>query len=234
MKFEGAGGIVFDVGWTLLAPRYGNWTYNTAKMHEVMMSQRFLSIPEQRRRKVLEQAQAYLDSHVKVDSEDEELYCMRMFFRMIFDGLPELGLSAEDADEIARDKVFNMENYVYFEDAVPLLQKLRGRYRLGVISDAWQTIGRMLDNGGLTEFFEAFTFSCYVGACKPDRRIFEDALAKLGVPAQETIFIDDIERNLDGAAALGINPVLITYKPGAIPSEKYPSIARVSDLLQLL
>ena len=52
-----------------------------------------------------------------------------------------------------------------------------------------------------------------MGACKPDRRIFEDALAKLGVPAQETIFIDDIERNLDGAAALGKMCIRDRYIP---------------------
>lgn len=234
MKFEGIKGIFFDVGWTLLAPRYGNWIYNTARLDEIMNSERFLAIPEERRRDVLTRASAFLDSIVEVESEEKELEHMRAFYGMIAAELPELGLSAADADEIARDKVYNMENYVYFEDAVPLLRELRGKYRLGVISDTWPSISRMLDYGGLTEFFDTFTFSCYAGACKPNRRIFEDALGKLGLPAEQTIFIDDFERNLDGAAALGINPVLITFKPGAVPSEKYPNIARISELAGLL
>lgn len=234
MKYKNIRGIFFDVGWTLLSPRYGSWVYNTEKIAGLMKSERFLAIPEERRREVTTRAQAFLDSKVRVESEEEELEFTRAFYGMIADGLPELGLSPGDVDEIARDKVYNMENYLYFDDAVPTLQALRGRYRLGVISDTWPSITNMLAYGGLTEFFDTFTFSCDVGACKPDPRIYEDALGKLGLPANETIFIDDFERNLDGAAALGIIPVLITYKPGAVPSEKYPSISKISELLSLL
>ena len=151
---------------------------------------------------------------------------------MIADGC-RAWISPGQADEMARNKI-SYGKLPLFDDAAPLLQKLRGRYRLGVISDTWPSIWRMLDYGGLTGYFDSFTFSCFVGACKPDRRIYEDALSKLGLPAEQTIFIDDFERNLDGAAVLGINPVLITYKPGAVPSEKYPNIARLSELVELL
>jgi len=234
MRYENITGIFFDVGWTLLGPRYGNWAYNTAKMHELMHSELFLSIPEERRREVFAHAQRFLESHLLVGTEEEELAINREFFSIIARGLPELGLTNSDVGEIARDKVYNMENYFYFDDAAPLLSELRGKYKLGVISDTWPSIWRMLDYGGLTGVFDSFTFSCFVGACKPDRLIYEDALKKLGVPAEKTIFVDDFERNLDGAAALGINPVLITYKPGAVPSEKYPNIARISELIKLL
>lgn len=234
MKYSNIRGIFFDIGWTLLSPRYGTWVYNNEKIAGLMKSERYLSIPEERRREVLARAQAFLDSKVRVETEEEELGYNRAFLGMIADGLPEMGLTPGDIDEIARDKVYNMGNYIYFDDAIPTLQALRGRYRLGVISDTWPSITRMLDYGGLTEYFDTFTFSCDVGVLKPDRRIYEDALGKLGLPARETIFIDDFESNLDGAAALGINPVLITYKPGAKPSEKYPSISKISELLTLI
>lgn len=229
MKLEGIKGIFFDVGWTLLAPRYGNWLYNSK-----MASELFKLIPQERRDAAFKRGMAYLDTYQRLDTVDEEYSYMRVFYRMIADDLPELGLSEEQTDEIAFDKVYNMDNYIYFDDAVPMLEKLRGKYKLGVISDTWPSITQMLDYGGLTEYFDTFTFSCAVGVCKPDKRMYEDALGKLGLPSHETVFIDDFEFNLDGAAACGINPVLITYKPGAVQSEKYPSISKISGLLELL
>lgn len=233
MKFEGIKGIFFDVGWTLLAPRFGNWLYN-AKMIELVDMDFYNALPAERREAAFNRGLAYLDLNARLDTEDEEFELFRVFYRMIADDLPELGLTPEQTDVIAYDKVYNMENYIYFLDAVPTLEALRGKYRLGVISDTWPSITRMLERGGLTGFFDTFTYSCAVGACKPDPRIYADALGKLGLPAHETVFVDDFEHNLDGAAAQGINPVLITYKPGAVISEKYPSIAKISELTALL
>jgi len=110
MRYENITGIFFDVGWTLLGPRYGNWAYNTAKMHELMHSELFLSIPEERRREVFAHAQRFLESHLLVGTEEEELAINREFFSIIARGLPELGLTNSDVGEIARDKVYNMEN----------------------------------------------------------------------------------------------------------------------------
>ena len=42
------------------------------------------------------------------------------------------------------------------------------------------------------------------GILKPDRRIFEIALQRIGRPAQEVIFIDDTKANVHAAQALGM------------------------------
>lgn len=233
MKSEDIKGIFFDVGWTLLAPRFGSW-HLCSKLFEFVDIGFFNSIPQKRREAAFGCGQAFLKLHEKLDTEEEEYTYTREFVRIISENLPELELSPEKIDAIAYDKVYNMENYIYFGDAVPLLESLRGKYKLGVISDTWPSITRMLDYGGLTKYFDTFTYSCTLGVCKPDRRMYEDAISKLGLPAEQTIFIDDFEFNLDGAAACGINPVLITYKPGAVQSKKYPSISKISELAFLL
>ena len=69
-----------------------------------------------------------------------------------------------------------------FQDALSTLQALRGRYKLGVISDTWPSIRPVLDAFGLTPYFDCFTFSFELGCFKPDRRMYEDALAKMGLP----------------------------------------------------
>ena len=58
--------------------------------------------------------------------------------------------------------------------------------------------------------FEVVVDSSAVGVRKPDPRIYEALLHKLGRPAAEVAFVDDLRVNIDAAAALGIRPVLFT------------------------
>ena len=57
------------------------------------------------------------------------------------------------------------------------------------------------------DLFDDMIVSGEVGVCKPDPAIFELLLAKIGRPAQECLFIDDVFRNVEGARRLGINAV---------------------------
>jgi len=50
-------------------------------------------------------------------------------------------------------------------------------------------------------------FSAEVHLAKPDPRIYQLVLDKLGVQAGEAIFIDDFPENIDAANALGIHGV---------------------------
>ena len=61
--------------------------------------------------------------------------------------------------------------------------------------------------------------------------MYQDALEKMGLPPEETIFVDDSTGNLQGAAALGIQPVLIQAKPS--PSKPDPGMTTLSDLGEL-
>jgi putative hydrolase of the HAD superfamily len=57
------------------------------------------------------------------------------------------------------------------------------------------------------EIFETVVDSGFVGARKPEARIYEMTLERLGLPAAACLFIDDLEPNIDGARALGMNAV---------------------------
>ncbi|MFB4266273.1 HAD family hydrolase [Nonomuraea sp. GTA35] len=54
------------------------------------------------------------------------------------------------------------------------------------------------------EVFDAVVISGEVGMRKPEPRIFEHALGRIGLAGAECVFIDDIEANIDAARALGI------------------------------
>ena len=62
--------------------------------------------------------------------------------------------------------------------------------------------------------------------------IYLDALNKCGVPAEETVFIDDAVRNLDGAAALGITPILMAANPESDVEMKYTKIKDLRELIR--
>ena len=58
------------------------------------------------------------------------------------------------------------------------------------------------------DMFDALVFSCEQGVAKPERRIYEIMLEKLGSEALRSVFIDDRQAYIQGARAAGLNTVL--------------------------
>lgn len=75
--------------------------------------------------------------------------------------------------------------------------------KIGVISDTFPSLKKSLEVMGIAHYFQAFVCSSEVGVMKPDPRIFEAALAALGVRAEESIFVDDCAAEAEGARVLG-------------------------------
>jgi putative hydrolase of the HAD superfamily len=61
---------------------------------------------------------------------------------------------------------------------------------------------------GLVPLFSAFFSSCWVGAVKPARRIYEVARDLSQAEPARSVFIDDRSQNLTPAAALGMSTIL--------------------------
>lgn len=64
-----------------------------------------------------------------------------------------------------------------------------------------------------------------VRACKPDRRIYQEAITRAGADPQHLLYIDDIEENVDVADLLGINTI-------QYDADRYPPAYIVSKLEQ--
>ena len=56
--------------------------------------------------------------------------------------------------------------------------------------------------------FTDIVFSCDVHMCKPDKAIYEYALDRFGVNAEECLFVDDTQKNLDSFEMLGVTTCL--------------------------
>lgn len=55
------------------------------------------------------------------------------------------------------------------------------------------------------DYVDGWVVSSHIGIMKPDRRIYETLMAKYSLEANECLFVDDRQPNIDGAAAVGIN-----------------------------
>jgi putative hydrolase of the HAD superfamily len=57
------------------------------------------------------------------------------------------------------------------------------------------------------EIFEEIVDSAFVGCRKPEPRIYELTLERIGMPAEACLFIDDLHPNCEGAEAVGMSAV---------------------------
>lgn len=62
---------------------------------------------------------------------------------------------------------------------------------------------------GLAQIFDLFVSSCYVGMRKPDEKIYRVALDVIQKAPDECCFIDDRPPNIEGAAKVGMQTVLM-------------------------
>lgn len=95
-----------------------------------------------------------------------------------------------------------------------VLARLADRYRLGVVSNFYGNVGRILADAGIAPLLAAVADSTRVGCMKPDRRIFEHALAALGTAPATTLHVgDSYERDVCAAHALGLRTAWLVPAP---------------------
>lgn len=104
------------------------------------------------------------------------------------------------------------------EEMFSLASELKKKgYRIGLLSNT-ETPSMQYFNEQQSDIFDATIFSCKEGTWKPERRIYEIALERLGVQPQEAVFVDDREDFLDGANKIGMNTILFR-NPGQLKNE---------------
>ena len=115
--------------------------------------------------------------------------------------------------EPAEFKAYMLAQSTPFPETIDLARALArtGRYRLMTINNESAELNRYrLEQFGLRDIFITFFSSCWVGILKPARRIYEVALAMSQAEPEGSVFIDDRERNLEPARALGMRTIRFT------------------------
>jgi putative hydrolase of the HAD superfamily len=94
----------------------------------------------------------------------------------------------------------------------PLIEYMRGLrergYKMAICTNnirEWEELWRAMLP--VDEIFDVVVDSAFVGSRKPEPRIYEITLERLGTSPQATVFIDDIEVNCEGAQQLGMHAI---------------------------
>jgi putative hydrolase of the HAD superfamily len=93
------------------------------------------------------------------------------------------------------------------EPLVAYARALTSRIRVGALTNNWSFAREILARRGIADLFEVIINSAEEGVMKPDRRIYEASLARLGLPAHEVVFVDDREENVVAAGEVGMRGV---------------------------
>lgn len=130
--------------------------------------------------------------------------------------LPEVARAAglswtpEERDEAARAWKALSGRSSPFHDTLPVLGRLRTRYRLGLLSNTQSFDLDELRTSGVEQKLHTVQYSWDTGLLKPDPRAFDRACAGLGLPPGEVLMVGDNRRDdVEGARAAGLQAVLI-------------------------
>lgn len=96
------------------------------------------------------------------------------------------------------------------EDMLRLVDRLRTRMRVGLLSNATTRLERDLEVLDLDRHFDMICNSARMAAAKPDEAIFLAAADRLGVIPQRCVFVDDTAANVEAARRVGMTAIRFT------------------------
>ncbi|EPW6854226.1 HAD family hydrolase [Vibrio diabolicus] len=113
-----------------------------------------------------------------------------------------------NGDNLLAEQLFHValdtHQYQLYSETVEVLEQLREKYRLFVLSNATATLDWAFDSLGIRQYFEQVMISSYVGCEKPNREIYVHALSSFSLNPSSTMFIDDKVENVVAAKSCGI------------------------------
>jgi putative hydrolase of the HAD superfamily len=124
-------------------------------------------------------------------------------------------LSEELTDRLGRSVELHGFGERYFDNLhanermIEYMRELRGRgYRMAICTNnvrEWEPLWRA--KLPVDEIFDVVVDSGFVGTRKPEPRIYEITLERLGIAAPAALLVDDVEVNCDAARELGLGAV---------------------------
>ena len=120
-----------------------------------------------------------------------------------------------------------------YDDVLPVLTSLKlAGYKIGIISNVWQFPIKYIQNLFGDNLIDAFIASCEVGLAKPDKRIFDVALARLNTSCDEALMIgDNLDQDIKASQNAGL-PALLLDRENRYGSCDLPCL-KITDLYEL-
>jgi HAD superfamily hydrolase (TIGR01509 family) len=214
--------IFFDVGNTLLFP-------NRLKMLAPIAGDRHPTLAQwqalERRTKI------EFDRGIESGRVDHGFWWM--FYTYLLDDLN------EDRDGLVPELVRNTQDSSNWDQLLPgtraVLEQIRQKYRIAVISNADGKIENVLSRCGIADCFESITDSGIVGFEKPRVEIFEAALRTLNVRADQSLYVGDVYSvDYIGATNAGMQAILFDVAAAyrERPEPRVETLAQLEGWLQ--
>ncbi len=164
----------------------------------------------------------YMTSRYVEDKDDVKLVSEVLFDRLYWDRLDAGTISDE---EVVRESCKRLDvrlhkavseiydNWMYnlpeIEGMRELLKKLKGKeIPLFLLSNISETFAKRSGDISILSYFDKCIFSAVCGYKKPSIDIFNYLLDTCNIKAEETLFVDDSEKNINGAKKAGLTAYL--------------------------
>lgn len=137
-------------------------------------------------------------------------------------------------------QIFNMyldlyeKNWRLFDDSRELLETLKGKYKLGLITNGDSNQQRKkIDTTKIGDYFSEIIISSEAEVSKPNKKIFEIACKKIEEEPQNCVMIgDSYKLDIQGAQNYGLNAIWVNRKNEEI--EYGNQIKELKEILNLL
>jgi HAD superfamily hydrolase (TIGR01549 family) len=115
-----------------------------------------------------------------------------------------------------------------YADAIPCLEELRARYRLGVIANQPGEVRTAMHRDGLDPFFEVWGVSDELGVGKPDPALFELAVKAADVAPDAGVMVGDrLDYDIRPAKEVGLHAIWMLR--GEAPDDPTPEQLAETD-----
>lgn len=121
------------------------------------------------------------------------------------------------APEISQAEKTFFSGDILDQDLVNNIRQLKATYTIGLLSNTWYSNGQtLLLQYGIADAFHFTVTSAEVGVMKPNHQIYELALNKAHITPSKAIFVDDMEKNVLAARAVGMQAVYFVDREAAL------------------
>ena len=190
-----------------------------------------LDVPYNRFIKFFNKAMEQEKPYIPYRTIDDEILFFTDFYELLLidDGAKE---NVKEKAKFLGEKLW----YVYkkpYDETVEVLEYFYNKgYIMGVISDCPPSLKYSLELIGLSKYFTSFTASSIVGVGKPDPKIYQYALDKEGVNAEDCLYVDDTLNEVDGARNIGM-PAFHIDRKGKYQKTEW-TITNLKEIIEYL
>jgi HAD superfamily hydrolase (TIGR01662 family) len=188
---------------------------------------------------------AYIKARDALYAEADETLEEPHFNMRIVNALKSLSYCFEANSEVVAEatkafcEVF-MRYVCVDKNAKNALENLHGKYKLGIVSNFAipECVDKLLEKHGLNKLFDAVVVSAAVNKRKPSPEIFNKALKKIGVTAENAVFVGDTaDADIRGAKAAGMKTIFIERRvqkeiEQACPNQTIKSLSELTAAIE--